>query len=191
MARLYTKTGDKGNTTLYDRKNIPKYDSIFNALGDLDELSAHIGLLATFSMPSGGPSITQALRKIQNNLLNIGSDLSSMSKRGNIIPITEHDIKELEDFIDYYSAAVPELRNFILPGVEMRDAHAHICRTVCRRTERSMLKAKKKSWDLEISGSILPIMTGDNTFIYMNRLSDYFFALARYLSGGKETERQN
>lgn len=181
MARLYTKTGDNGRTTLYDQKDIPKHDIIFDALGDLDELSAHIGMLCTFDMPPGGPSIHDTLRKIQNILLNIGSDLSTRRKRTKVIPITFEDIRDLEDFIDYYSAAVPELKNFILPGVFQKDAIAHICRSVCRRTERNMLRVK------DVLGDELP--TDNNVFIYMNRLSDYFFALARYLSGGKETER--
>ncbi len=182
MAKIYTRTGDNGKTNLYNRRNVPKYNMIFEVLGDLDELSAHIGILA--SLTDDNQLVKTQLRAIQNRLLDIGSDLSMEEKREQIVPVNTEDIKDLEHCIDYFSGTVEPLRAFILPGYHVADAHAHLCRTVCRRTERKMWLLYDSQTEEEEN-----IYTDVDTFRYMNRLSDYFFALARYLSGGREQIR--
>jgi cob(I)alamin adenosyltransferase len=175
--KLYTKTGDKGTTNLYDMRRVGKHSSVFDALGDLDELSAFIGLLCSHNK-------NPFYRKIQSKLLDVGSNIATKERRTNIVDITEDDIKEVETNIDLLESKNSPLREFILPGVEQADATAQICRAVARRAERNMWKYRKESSNTEF-------YTGDNIFIFMNRLSDYFFALSRNLSGCREYKRSD
>lgn len=179
MARLYTKTGDKGVTNLYDMRKLNKHDIHFEVLGDLDELSAHIGVTCTYL--ENFPTSIKILRKIQSQLLDIGSDIATKNNRDKITKITENDVKTLEIYIDEYSEQTPKLTEFILPGYKSVDAHLHVCRTICRRAERQL-------WGLEWTGAIL---TDEETFKYMNRLSDFFFAMARLFSHGNEITRSS
>lgn len=177
MSKLYTKTGDKGYTNLYDMRRVPKSNLIFDVLGDLDELSAHIGQLCSYSLPQQDLNF---LRKIQTNLLDIGSDFATKTRRNNIKIMTHADVVEIENAIDYYDSKSPKLTEFILPGVNAKDSSAHVCRSVSRRVERNMWKSKDDDKDFYVQ---------KETFHYINRLSDFFFAFARYLSEGKETTR--
>ncbi len=180
MSKLYTKTGDKGTTSLYDMRRVGKHTPVFDALGDLDELSAHIGVLC--SLLDKDSHKHKLLRNIQSKLLDIGSNLATVERRDRVPVTTADDIKSMENAIDNCEEANTPLREFILPGVYQADAVAHICRAVTRRAERNMWKHRN-----ETGGS--PFYTGEEIFIYMNRLSDFFFALARYLSGCRETRR--
>jgi len=178
MSKLYTKTGDKGYTSLYDMRRVPKTNLIFDVLGDLDELSAYIGQLCSYITSEQDLNF---LRKIQTNLLDIGSDFATKNRRNNIKIMTQKDIVEIENAIDYYDSKSPKLTEFILPGVNTKDSLAHVCRSVSRRVERNMWKVKD---DFEEN-----FYVEKETFHYINRLSDFFFAFARYLSEGKETTR--
>ena len=140
---LYTKTGDKGQTNLYDMTRLDKCSTVFEALGDLDELSAQIGLLCVYVEDI---EISGYLRFIQGKLLDIGSDLATVRNRKNIVGVSDGDIKVIEKLIDTFSSQVPPLKEFILVGYSYEDAIAHICRTICRRAERHMWKVRRE-WE--------------------------------------------
>jgi cob(I)alamin adenosyltransferase len=180
MSKLYTKTGDCGFTNLYDMRRLYKDDLHFEVLGDLDELSANVGLVCVYL--DNHPNGIVILRKIQSQLLDIGSDIATTKNRDKIVKITEADVKKIEIYIDEFSEKTPKLTEFILPGYKHLDAHLHICRTICRRAERHMWALFKKEPD---------IATDKNTFIYINRLSDFFFAMARLFTNGKEITRSS
>jgi cob(I)alamin adenosyltransferase len=164
MDKLYTGKGDFGFTALYDTKKVSKSNITLSAIGAIDELSAHIGLLCT----KLNNNEVKFLRHIQHKLLDLGSSLATTSgnSKTKIVP---EDVAELEKITDYYHSSVPKLTEFILQGCSENDAIAHICRTVCRRAERLL-------WKLELS------YLEKEAYQYMNRLSSYFFALARFIS---------
>lgn len=190
MAKIYTKAGDLGLTSLYDTKGVSKTDYIFEVLGNIDELNSHIGLLITnyineFTDDNGKFKKKDAdnihfLRKIQNILLDIGSDLSTNTRRDKLKEINNEDIKLVEQEIDGINKNLKPLKVFILPGgYSVADSQSHVCRTVCRRAERSAWKIH----DSEL------VKTKMESFKYLNRLSDYFFTLGRYLSEDNEIVR--
>ena len=176
--KIYTRKGDEGKTNLYDIRGVPKSDNIFDVLGDLDELSANIGHLCSLLKNTVTcEENIEDLRRIQLVLLNIGSDLSTgYGKR----LMTEEDVINLEARTDDYNDQSPKLTEFILQGSEQKDAVAHICRTICRRVERNMWKSNsvKEFYENNIC-----------CFKYMNRLSSFFFAFARYICKGQEITR--
>ena len=165
--KIYTKTGDKGTTSLYNGKRIPKNSIRMNAIGAVDELNAHIGLLC--SMLISGSS---QLEKIMSILFDIGSVLATPLETSSQIKIdrvsTNFDphIKDLETLIDKMDEKLPKLKNFILPTGVKESAQAHICRAVCRRAERDVCEIDTE--DIQ------------DVKKYLNRLSDYFFQFARY-----------
>jgi len=168
MSKIYTKTGDKGKTSLLGGKRVYKYNAQVTAYGNVDELNSHIG-----NIVCGYPYDISFLRNIQKTLFTIGSILSSDKKETQdlykIPDITEYDILPLETEIDLMTEEMPELKNFILPGGNETMCKIHIARTVCRRAERSIVESEAD-----------PFVTK-----YVNRLSDYLFTLARYV-GYKE-----
>lgn len=189
MPKLYTKTGDKGTSSLYDGNRIVKHSIIFESLGTLDELSSFIGMLCSFDIDS---VYYNMLRKIQVTLLDIGSNIAVVdSKRKKRVPkIDTSLISELEVAIDYCESKNSPLTVFLLTGSNQLDSYAHICRSITRRVERSL-------WGIEHDlntvyttqrGSIdmNNVNIDKNILVYINRLSDYFFALARNLSKGQD-----
>ena len=168
--KLYTKTGDKGETGLIGGTRVPKNDIRIEAYGTVDELNSFVGLLTTHSIPA---EISSFLRTIQNNLFLIGSnlatDLTKTALRTESILKLE-TIEQIELEIDRLDASLPALSSFVLPGGSQTGALSHVCRTISRRAERRI-------YDMNSNYSV------DNlVFIYLNRLSDYFFALSRYLT---------
>jgi len=174
--KLYTKTGDRGTTSLYDMRRVGKDELIFEVLGDLDELSAHIGVVLSFK----NPFYKQVLRDIQTKLLDMGSDIATVKNRNKVLKLNETDVKQIESFIDDLQSQAPPLREFILPGLNNIDAHIHVCRAVSRRLERCIWRMKKSDPEHP---------TDEMTYIYINRLSDFFFALARAFCKGDEITR--
>lgn len=168
--KIYTKTGDKGLTGLIGGTRIPKNDVRIEAYGTVDELNAQIGYLISYHLPQ---KEEEYLQEIQNLLFNIGANLATDTTK--VAPemrlsIHQEDVTKIESEIDRLYDQLPPLSNFILPGGSREGAVCHICRTISRRAERRIL-------DLAQSHEI------DNlTLIYINRLSDYFFALSRYLT---------
>lgn len=201
--KIYTKKGDAGVTNLYDSRGVPKSETIFDALGDLDELGSHIGHLCSlvqvnpvlgFRKGNGEvftvvadrdtglalgdnaqSDIHKDLRWIQVCLLNIGSDISTLDRAKHLTKDT--DVELLEERTDYYNEQCRRLTEFILLGSGPGDSVAHICRAVSRRAERNMWRAT----------SAHPI--SENCFKFMNRLSSFFFALGRYMAGDNEVTR--
>ena len=168
---IYTKTGDKGETSLANGQRVSKTDVRLEAYGTADELNSWIGLLRSgLKKPSlKGRSIDDQLRFVQNKLFNLGAELSAAEGEW----LTEADVHQLEEWIDAMQAVVPKQHAFVLPAGGELASRCHVCRTLCRRTERRMVEMGAKSESLQ----------------FINRLSDYLFVLSRYivfLSGEKE-----
>jgi cob(I)alamin adenosyltransferase len=165
--KIYTKTGDDGTTGLFGGGRVRKDSARIEAYGDVDELDSVIGLCR--ALP-GNDWLYPLLQQIQNNLFVLGADLATpLDTRSNYkIPrITEEDSKQLELAIDEHTAALPPLKHFIHPGGCELAARLHFARTVCRRAERTLVTLAAEE---EI---------GTYDVIYLNRLSDWLFTLAR------------
>lgn len=169
-SNLYTATGDKGTTSLVGGKRVSKCDARLEAYGTTDELNAHIGLLVAM-MPSGDD--VTLLRRIQDSLFIVGSALATdlaTTTLHEASRLKEEEITCVEQRIDYLDSQVPPLCKFVLPGGAAAAAQAHVCRTVCRRAERCICTLAEHH------------QVADNVQRYVNRLSDYFFVLARYIN---------
>ncbi len=167
--KIYTKTGDTGETSLFGGRRVIKSHLRVDAYGTVDELNAFTGLLND-SMTN--LHIKSVLSEIQHRLFTIGAHLASDPQKQLPTPdLLQSDIALLEQEMDKMDTSLPELRHFILPGGHVLVSYAHVCRTVCRRAERTIIA---------LLASDEPV---DNTVIqYLNRLSDYFFILSRYLA---------
>ncbi|MBI2036167.1 cob(I)yrinic acid a,c-diamide adenosyltransferase [Candidatus Microgenomates bacterium] len=168
--KIYTRTGDKGQTSLFGGKRVGKDDVRVEAYGTIDELNSAIGL--TIAMINDkGLRMKNELVKIQNDLFDIGSILASSSKTLNLKPITlKSRVTEFEELIDELTEKLPQLRNFILPGGGKAGASLHLARAVCRRAERRVIALAKKE---QVTSEII---------IYLNRLSDLLFTIARFVN---------
>jgi cob(I)alamin adenosyltransferase len=168
--KIYTKTGDKGTTSLLGGTKVSKADPRIDAYGNVDELNSFIGYLKDQDEISR--AITEQLYWVQDRLFVIGSILASAPgfQGFNLPQIVENDVKKLENWIDQHQAELPELRNFILPGGHKVVSLSHVCRSVCRRTERGVAA-------LAAHGEI-----DAQTIAFLNRLSDYLFVLARKMA---------
>ncbi len=167
--KIYTKTGDSGETMLFGGQRVPKYHRRLEAYGTVDELNAFLGL-ARRHCPD--PVLSAALERVQNELFAIGSDLATPKDvKSDYIQRVEGDLTaRLEAEIDIWSEELPPLKTFILPGGGQAGAILHIARTVCRRAERATAALNR---DDPINPHILR---------YLNRLSDWLFTLARLLN---------
>jgi cob(I)alamin adenosyltransferase len=167
--KIYTKTGDQGRTSLIGGTKVSKNNIRIHAYGTIDELNSFVGLLG--DMISDIES-RDMLREIQDRLFTIGSSLACDPHKEIALKIPdlhESDVQLLEKEIDFMQSKLPEMKSFILPGGHIAVSTAHICRTVCRRAERMII-------DLDLSEPLQqPLIVK-----YLNRLSDYFFVLARY-----------
>ncbi len=167
--KVYTKTGDKGTTSLVGGKRVAKNNERLDAYGTVDELNAYIGLIRDVIKDE---NVFDQLVEIQNNLFNLGAELASdddfdLSK----IPNTkEHNIVWLEQRIDEFDAELPPIQSFVLPGGHTTVSYCHIARTICRRAERLAVAVSEHSRVPSLS------------IRYLNRLSDYLFVLSRKLS---------
>ena len=165
--KIYTKTGDGGETSLYSGGRVPKDHARIEAYGTLDELNALIGLLLAEPVPD---EAADALAEVQGALFSIGAALADPDQRGT------HDaaawaVEPLEGWIDRMDAELEPLSSFILPGGTRSAAVAHVARAVCRRAERRVLAAEREAG--EVPEGVVP---------YVNRLSDLLFVLARWLN---------
>ena len=169
--KVYTKTGDKGTTSLVGGKRVSKTHVRIEAYGTLDELNAQLGLLATHLSDS---SDVQNVRWIQNCLFVVGTLLATDddSPLYETLPkLTDTDIHRIEQMIDVIQENLPPLHSFVLPGGTIGNALSHICRTVCRRAERRVLTLVESNCQV------------DNTIlIFLNRISDYLFVLSRKIN---------
>ena len=168
--RIYTKQGDGGLTRLADGERIPKHDHRVELYGTCDELNSFIGQgiaqLASAERELGGGLQTQ-----QNLLFELGSELAGFTPGGDARVIREEDVSSLEKAMDEFTAALPPMRSFILPGGTPAAATLHVARTVCRRLERMMTADLAQD---ETASTVDPL-----GLKYINRLSDYLFLTAR------------
>ncbi len=167
---IYTKTGDKGTTSLVGGARVPKTHIRLEAYGTIDELNSHLGLLQTYLTEE---TDRQLVARVQNKLFSVGSYLATDQTQTALrmeSRIEPKDIELLEQAIDEIDNMLPPLNSFVLPGGARGAAVSHICRTVCRRAERRILVL---SSECEID----PLVTA-----FVNRLSDYLFILARKLN---------
>lgn len=168
--KIYTRTGDKGQTSLLGGDRVPKDSLRIESYGTVDELNSHIGLLRDFAKGD----LDAELMPIQATLFSLGSRLASgteeQAEKFKVPAITEAHITQLESEMDRMDAELPEMRNFILPGGDMASSQAHICRTVCRRAERLIVRLASEEPVPEI------------VVRYLNRLSDHLFVLARCIA---------
>lgn len=165
--KIYTRTGDSGDTALFDGTRVQKSDPRVAAYGDLDELNAWLGLVIAYL---NDEDVAPKLRQIQRDLFAIGARLADPSHRiaGRVTKavISTDDIVRLEGWIDALDAELPALRRFILAGGSGAGAALHVARTVCRRAERSMVALAEGAFEAEL-------------LQYVNRLSDLLFTMAR------------
>ena len=175
--KLYTKKGDKGETSLIGGVKVSKSNIRIHAYGSIDELNSYIGILRSELRKE---HTVETLSEIQDRLFTIGSLLASHPSSKMIVPdISEKDIELLENQMDEMNTILPELKSFILPGGNPIEAHCHVARTICRRAERWIVQLSEEE-------EVDPILIK-----YINRLSDYLFVAARfvnYLAGAKEIE---
>ncbi len=170
--KIYTKTGDKGETSLFGGRRITKANIRIESYGNVDELNSSLGLVRSFINSS---KVNCKLEREQKNLLRLGADLatpfdSDKKFQNNVNRINKEDIDLLENEIDLWEAKLPKLTNFILPGGSKEASFTHLARSICRRAERSVVKLSNEE---EINRE---------TMVYLNRLSDWLFVLARILS---------
>ncbi|MBQ0024186.1 MAG: cob(I)yrinic acid a,c-diamide adenosyltransferase [Bacteroidales bacterium] len=162
--KIYTKAGDKGNTSLVGGKRVSKAHPRVMAYGDLDELISCIGLIRCHSAEADSQ-----LRRIQVHLMNVSAHLASEGESAKLKPLDDEEISFLESQIDRMTGEIPPQTAFILPGKPAVSSLCHIARTVCRRAERSAVQIEDRDEQDE------------KALAYINRLSDYLFTLARYL----------
>jgi cob(I)alamin adenosyltransferase len=165
--KIYTRTGDSGDTALFDGTRVPKSDARVSAYGELDELNAWLGFVAAQGTQ---PDIAAELQQIQRDLFAIGARLADPSHRiaGRVTKavISADDIARLEGWIDALEAELPPLRRFILAGGSATGAALHVARTICRRAERAIVGLGDDAVE-------------DELVVYINRLSDLLFVMAR------------
>ncbi len=168
--RIYTRTGDRGETGLFGGQRVPKSHPRVVAYGEVDELNAAIGVCLAFC---DDPEMRTVLERIQAELFVVGADLATPEEDGDrvgrkTVPrVRESMPAELEGLIDRWEEGVPPLRHFVLPGGSPLGAHLHLARCICRRAERAVVAAAGRE-------AINP-----EVIVYLNRLSDLLFTLAR------------
>jgi cob(I)alamin adenosyltransferase len=165
--KIYTRTGDKGETSLYGGQRLPKDALRIEAYGTVDELNSVLGIARAENMQA---KIDQLLDRVQNTLFVLGADLATPRSvdRNNFRRISRSDAELLEQDIDELENSLHPLRNFILPGGAKSAAHLQLARAVCRRAERCVVRLAHNE------------DTGEDVLIYLNRLSDFLFVLARF-----------
>ena len=177
ITRVYTRTGDKGETALVGGKRVPKDAPRIEAYGTIDELNSIVGLARVFNeenLNAGDAHrfLDLVLRQIQDELFDLGSELATPDdfSYDGMYRVSEREVKRLEELIDECQKELQPLKSFVLPGGGRVGAYLHQCRTVCRRAEREILRLSRaeplNEWPLK----------------YVNRLSDLFFVLSRWIS---------
>ncbi|HQV60800.1 MAG TPA: cob(I)yrinic acid a,c-diamide adenosyltransferase [Chitinophagaceae bacterium] len=167
--KIYTKTGDKGTTSLIGGTKVPKSHLRIEAYGTVDELNSYIGLCRDILTDENSRTV---LQEVQDRLFTIGSSLACdpiKEPKMRIPDLKEKDVELLEKEMDKLNESIPEMKSFILPGGHTTVSHLHIARCICRRAERCCVRLELES--LEVEQVILK---------YLNRLSDYLFVLSRY-----------
>ena len=181
--KIYTKTGDKGTTALYGGNRVSKASARVESYGNIDELNSFIGLAKSEITDE---KFLNQLKKIQFDLFTLGSESATPTDKLTLangksrltLMISETEIEELENWMDEYETQLEPLQYFILPGGGKSATALHVCRTVCRRAERSLVFLNESE---EVRPELIK---------YLNRLSDYLFVLARYVSKLNEEKEE-
>ena len=178
--KIYTKTGDKGTTSLIGGERVSKCDLRVEAYGTVDELMAFIAMLTdTLTEDERTECFVEPLQRIESQLMTV-SALFAVGKggEGKVAPIAEERIAELETMIDTMQTEIPAITKFTIPGGHKALSLCHVCRTVCRRAERAALRVQEVA---EIDATALR---------YLNRLSDYFYTLGRVVTERLKVEER-
>jgi cob(I)alamin adenosyltransferase len=165
LTRIYTRGGDAGETSLGDGSRVSKLDTRIGAYGTVDELNSVLGVCLAGERPE---EIAAPLLRVQNELFDLGADLSVPFGVAGRLRVTQPAVDELEALCDRFNEGLPELRSFVLPGGTEASARLHVARTVCRRAEREALVAAQEH-------DVNPLVV-----VYLNRLSDLLFILSRF-----------
>lgn len=174
--KIYTKTGDKGETSLFTGQRVPKTDPFIEALGAVDECNSALGTAISFLPPTSDMNpVKEQLEIIQHALFDVGAALATprtraISSKLEKTRFDQQEIEQLEKWIDKMEAGLPRLHAFILPGGHPAGAALHLARSICRRAERRVLPLYR---DADVTDTVL---------IYLNRLSDYLFSVSRYVN---------
>lgn len=172
--KIYTKKGDRGQTSLGSGVRVPKYHMRVETYGTVDELNAIVGMsIASFGETVWEGKLKRTLLVIQNDLFNVGSYLASPAQK-KLLKVLPHHVEDFEREIDEMTQKLPSLSSFILPGGTKSSSLLHLARTVSRRAERRLVELNDKE---VIDPSVL---------VYINRLSDLFFTMARYVNCKKK-----
>jgi cob(I)alamin adenosyltransferase len=169
LTRIYTRGGDGGETSLGDGSRVPKLDCRIAAFGTVDEVNSLLGLALAGELPD---EMRAVLTRIQNELFDVGADISVPFGVADRLRVSQAQVDALEADCDRFNADLPELKSFVLPGGSELAARLHVARAVCRRAERDVLEA---SGEVELNPLVL---------VYLNRLSDLLFILARTANAG-------
>jgi len=171
--KIYTKTGDEGKTSLFDNSRVWKSHDRIMSYGSVDELNSALGILSSFDLE---PEIQETINRIQNDLFVVGSDLANPDMSNTKIRTTNDMVEYLEEKIDKFETELPDLVSFILPGGILVSSILHLSRTVARRAETHIVALSRKEEINKISG------------VYLNRLSDLLFVLARITNKRKDVD---
>ncbi|SHJ14944.1 cob(I)alamin adenosyltransferase [Geosporobacter subterraneus DSM 17957] len=163
--KIYTKTGDKGQTSLYDNTRVDKDSLRVESYGTIDELNSSLGLARNFVEDQ---EIVEILYRIQRELFDVAGELATKDREKFPEKVQENHIEVLEKYIDTYIEKIDKMDKFIIPGSNKASASLHVARTVCRRAERRILSLSREE---QVSPFLIK---------YVNRLSDVIYALARY-----------
>lgn len=167
--KIYTKTGDKGMTKLVGGSQVSKDSDRVTSYGTVDELNSWVGY-AISMLPAKDAEVKAELKEVQQFLFDVGTDLATPAETGRPAKLQTESIAWLEARIDAYTAEAPDIQRFILPGGCPGASMMHVARTIARRAERSIVAL---SWTAKLNSDVV---------IFVNRLSDYFYALARALN---------
>ncbi|MDN6545041.1 MAG: cob(I)yrinic acid a,c-diamide adenosyltransferase, partial [Enterococcaceae bacterium] len=167
--KIYTKTGDKGMTKLVGNSTVAKDSDRVESYGTIDELNSWVGYIIS-QLPQENQEIKEELEALQHLLFDAGTDLSTPIEAQRPFKLQKESVHWLEQRIDFYTAQSPDIDRFILPGGTPAASMVHVARTIARRAERIIVRL---NWTAKINEEVL---------IFTNRLSDYFYALARYLN---------
>lgn len=162
---IYTKTGDKGSTSLFDNKRVSKDDIRVESYGTIDELGSFMGLAKNYVEDE---EMYKTIQNMQNKLFTVATNLATEDSTKVKYHMVEKDIEDLEEIIDYYMGRLENPIGFIVPGSGKKSAHLHVARTICRRAERRIITLSKYA---EVDPLVIK---------YVNRLSDALYAMARY-----------
>jgi cob(I)alamin adenosyltransferase len=171
LTRIYTRGGDTGETSLGDGSRVSKLDCRIGAFGTVDELNAALGVVLAGELPE---RMREPLAQVQNDLFDVGADLSVPWGVSDRLRVAQPMVDRLERLCDEFNAGLPELRSFVLPGGTEAAARLHVARTICRRAERDALAGAQ---EIELNPLVL---------VYLNRLSDLLFILARAANAGRD-----